>query len=435
VRWGYATEAKIHECLQLQKKTQKRLDQILVEQGLISRAVVDDEAQRLMEQVVFSTLSWPEAEARFEPCDRIPDLDVALSISVTRVIIEAIRRIPEEERFLELLGDLSAIPARVESGSGETDLLRLPEEAARMLSRIDGTKDARGLLDPTARMADAKILYALVFCGLVEMRPPRRPQEARKRRLAAAEQLAARGRHWNLVKDTYRRIDWLSHYDLLGISMSATPEEIEEAYRSRARLFDPQLDLRPDLKDCARELTVVFERLRIAHEILTTASSRESYDRKIQDTAAALWRANEDAIGPEGKVTDSTKVRASIARENYQRARQLIADLDYFPAIQLLEEAVNFSPTNLDYRCWLGRALSKNRLRREEAIEHLQEVVRLDPTRADCHAALAEVLLEHGRPEEAAIHARRAVEIDPEEPSYLALEARARKGPETPPSG
>ena len=101
VRWGYITEKDLEAALASQRETHERLDRILVGMGVVSRAVVDGEARRQMEQIVFSTLSWPDGAFHFEADTGPIELDVAVSLS-QEMIIEGIRRIPESEQFEQL---------------------------------------------------------------------------------------------------------------------------------------------------------------------------------------------------------------------------------------------------------------------------------------------------------------------------------------------
>jgi protein O-GlcNAc transferase len=48
-----------------------------------------------------------------------------------------------------------------------------------------------------------------------------------------------------------------------------------------------------------------------------------------------------------------------------------------------------------------------------EALNHLQEAVRLDPGYADAHHHLASALRAAGRRDDAIVHYRRALQIDP----------------------
>jgi hypothetical protein len=326
VRWGYISEEDLHGALEEQKRTHQRIDRILVEKGLVTRVVVDSEARRQMEQIVFSTLSWPEGSFHFEANTGPLELDVATALS-QEMIIEGIRRIPESEQFLELLGDLSNVPTLTRDPMS-TGSLRLLRDAVGLISRIDGTSSLRELLGAgstagtAAGTASAKILYSLLFAGIIEVHPAGEPALNPERRVSG-RRAADRGRGAfamelsqyksvsptetgfatadplplygapapgepnpplsprDLVLQTHRQLDWLSHYDLLGVSRKATTAQIEEAYRSRSLLFDPSLKAHPELVDCWRQLTVLTKWLRVAHRVLSNAETREAYDRKI----------------------------------------------------------------------------------------------------------------------------------------------------------
>jgi Flp pilus assembly protein TadD len=445
VLWGYISGAELQEALKLQKETGDRLDQILVENGLVTRAVIDSEARRLMEQVIFSTLSWPDGSFHFQQNTESIDPDVAFSLSATEMIIEGIRRTPESEPFMELLGDLRAIPTLVQDPMSSPVSSRLPQEALYLLSQIDGRTDARSLLKlaPGSQTAGAKILYSLLFAGLVEMRPhekevAHRSGEPSETAGAAANtevpkapepprpHEAVKSEHRDLVRNTYRRLDWLSHYDLLGISTDSTVEQIEEAYGARSPLFDPALQSRSDLAECGRELAVISERLRVAHEVLATATSREAYDKKIAEAESLVLPGTNDPSsgGKPEQAAGSAKMRRSTALANYRKAVQLIEQNDYFGATELLNEAIHFVPDSAEYHYVLGLAMLKNRLRRENALDHLKEAARLDATRPDVQASLAEVYLEQGSLEEARSHAQNATNLATEKERYREIERR-----------
>ena len=140
--------------------------------------------------------------------------------------------------------------------------LPLTPQEAYLLSRIDGVFDVEALLKigGTSRGATAKTLYALLSCGIVEwkkegvrLRRNRRGIRGAERRGPGAAD-AAHTRASELIKNTYRRIDWLTHYELLGVGPEATPEEIDQAYFERSRLFHPDLRHRADLAAFGKEL-------------------------------------------------------------------------------------------------------------------------------------------------------------------------------------
>ena len=63
------------------------------------------------------------------------------------------------------------------------------------------------------------------------------------------------------------------HYQILGISRTATSEDIQKAYREMARKYHP--DLHPD-DDAAKEQ---FKKVQTAFDVLNDPSKREMYDR------------------------------------------------------------------------------------------------------------------------------------------------------------
>jgi len=63
-----------------------------------------------------------------------------------------------------------------------------------------------------------------------------------------------------------------SYYSILGVSKSATTEEIKRAYRQKALLFHP--DKNPGNKNAATK----FKECALAYAVLSDAERRESYD-------------------------------------------------------------------------------------------------------------------------------------------------------------
>ena len=300
VQWGYVSVEDLDRALEVQRRDGGRLGAALVELGLVPRSVVDAEARRLMEQIVSSALSWPQGGFVFEPRESAQKgEDIARDLSVTAMIVEGIRRVPESQKFLELLGDLSRVPRPAASG-GQFELMKLPDEASAILSLVDGQRDVRALLDlaPGTRLAAAKILYTMVYCGFLELHAVERRELSAVPAAASKASRAARSErdHRSLVMTTWRRIDWLSDYDFLGVGTHATVPEIEDAYRRVSVLFDPALRDRPDLSDCGRQLTVLSHRAREAYETLADPARRAAYDAQIQ-SADGLMLASPDSPG------------------------------------------------------------------------------------------------------------------------------------------
>jgi hypothetical protein len=166
-----------------------------------------------------------------------------------------------------------------------------------VLGQVDGKRSTRELLQnaTTTPSARAKVLYSLLFAGIIEMKPdadPRSPaaptvdapgDDSLDATMPARPAPSLRPTSRQIVLDTYRQLDWLSHYDLLGVSQNVEPAEIETAFKERSRLFDPSLKSHPELVDLWRQLTVLAKWLRVAHGVLSNPEVRAAYDKKISE--------------------------------------------------------------------------------------------------------------------------------------------------------
>jgi curved DNA-binding protein CbpA len=414
-RRGCITDTDLNWALEtVAKQGRARLGKILVDRGLVSRTVLDAEMRRLVEEIVFSTFAWDSGEYRFQASSGVLDPDVALTLSTAAIIVEGIRRLPESDVFRERLGDGKRVPILATDPMSRYQYLPLTPQEAYLLSRIDGILEVDSLLKiaGASRAATAKILYGLISCGIVEWKEEGAERPASGRGgfhglnvEVGAEPTDRSPGHAELVRNTYRRIDWLTHYELLGVPRDATPEKIAEAYFERSRLFHPDLRHREDLGKFEKELVAVFERMKAAYEDLSDPDRRVLYDQSLDAAPPPLLMSEAPTADPE--------MRKKLAAQNFRRARQLIDEKDYHPAVQMLREAVRFVPDNAEYRYVLSQVELKNPNWTDQGLANLKEAARLDSRRVAFSIEAARALADHRRPIEAEPFARRAVSLDP----------------------
>jgi tetratricopeptide (TPR) repeat protein len=235
--------------------------------------------------------------------------------------------------------------------------------------------------------------------------------------------------HRALVRQVYRRLDWLTHYELLGTTPKASGGEIREAYRLRASLFDPAWRAHPELAECRRELATLSARVRAAFDILSDRQARARYDAQLRDEHLARMGVDP----PSGEAR--RQARRELAAASYKKAQELASRRDFSPAVEMLDQAVQLDPANAQYLFLLATIELKNRFWRQSGIEHLEQAAKLAPGRPEIAAALAEVYREAGRLSEAVSEARRALDLEPGSENYRILLYRIEHGAAPSPAG
>jgi predicted Zn-dependent protease len=154
----------------------------------------------------------------------------------------------------------------------------------------------------------------------------------------------------------------------------------------------------------------VFERLKLANGVLTDQAARAEYDAKL---AAPVNLLIEPAADPQARL--------EMAAQSFRRARQLIEEKDFHPAVEMLREAIHFVPDNAEYRFCLGKVEMQNANWVDRGLENLMEAARLEPKRQQYLCEAARALHTHGRKDDAALFAKRAVHLDPSRENHQLL--------------
>jgi len=170
LRRGLVREADFRAAIASDRERRSRLGKLLVERGLIPQHVLDAEMRRLAEEIVFSAFTWKDGEFRFEDDEGSPDADVWLDHSTAALIVEGIRRLPDGEEYVEMLGDLERRPAAIEDPMTRWGFVKLAPQEGYLFSLCNGKTSLRDILKlAPSRPGGAKILHALLACGLIEI--------------------------------------------------------------------------------------------------------------------------------------------------------------------------------------------------------------------------------------------------------------------------
>jgi hypothetical protein len=188
--------------------------------------------------------------------------------------------------------------------------------------------------------------------------------------------------HRERVAELLRQAGDASFYQLLDLPPTAAGQEVHEAYDQIARLVHPINASRLGLTGREAVLEVLFEHLTQAYLNLSHPERRKAYDRGL---SPETWAAVASPL--RGHRQEEAR---GIAHHYHKRALELIANDDYYLAIELLREAVRMSP-QAELYALLGKLQAKNPRWLRAAAESLQQALALGSKEADLSAALHDV--------------------------------------------
>ncbi len=123
VGYQHITEEQLSEAISRQEEQKKLLGAILIEMGLISHEDLDQMLRLKAEETIYSLFEWGEGDFRFLD-NELPEYElVKISIDVTGLILEGMRRLDELNRMRSVIPSPDAVPVVVKDDA----LLQDPE--------------------------------------------------------------------------------------------------------------------------------------------------------------------------------------------------------------------------------------------------------------------------------------------------------------------
>lgn len=159
----------------------RRLGEILVAIGALSRRELEVQARAQVEEVVFTVLGWSEGWFQFDegPASDIPR-EAGIRIATEALLMEGARRIDEWSRIQSRIPHLGVVPRLAAATSEEPGSLTLTPFEWRVLAGCDGTLDARAIARSlgASDFDVARTLFGLASAGVIVLHDPASAQAA-----------------------------------------------------------------------------------------------------------------------------------------------------------------------------------------------------------------------------------------------------------------
>ncbi len=240
-------------------------------------------------------------------------------------------------------------------------------------------------------------------------------EPVRPKRDAAAEEAAREiDESLNEAVELRKRMGHLDHRQLFGLSSKADEADIKKAYFKFARKFHPDRfgrDLDPQLKTQIDEL---FDRITKSYKALTTPGAAAAPPEPAPPSA-----------------DDSDKDPGKNADTRFRQGKTLYSQARYEEAIQYLEEAVRMNDNKGDYFLLLALAQAKVRGFSKKAEKNFLRAIELEPWNPEGIVGLGILYKKEGMNTRAKKQFERALEIEPNhQAAQRELESMDGKGEE-----
>jgi len=338
---------------------------------------------------VMPLFSLDEGTAAFTEDEALPPEKRVFLQSTATLVVDGVRSITNGLVLRRSLGDLKRPIHKAREPRFVPESLPLTEQERGIVAALAEPESIEVFLRRFSHQSVlvAKVVIAMMALGVFtvyEERDALRPSADTADMQRDLELLAAIGssdqRSLRAVAFS-RQMATLDHYQVLDIPRAATRQQIVTAHENVKKAYDPSTHP-PIVRE---SILTIHRRLDEALETLSIAHRRAEYDKLIHS------RRGEGAASIQQRLT-----QRSIAEQNFVKAQELTNQGDYYGAIVLLKQCVNFAPDHADAWALLGACQERNPRWRRDAVESFQKALSIDPNNVEAMISLGDLYRAQG---------------------------------------
>jgi len=385
-----------------------------------------------VQEIVYSLFNWVSGEFEFR-AESQPTSVPAVKLALPSLIFEGVRRITNMEVIHRGLKGSDTVIRLVPDFESKAASVFLKPEEAFVLSRIESSARISEILQisPLGLETTQRALYGFLATGIVEPvqgsasgRQATAPAASKAYRSGSAPEFPAETTGLqadaeaedteSVRSDVFLMLDGAktkNFYDMLGVSPTASLDEIKKSYYSLAKKYHPDRYHQSKSEDLKNALDQIFSTLAHAYDTLKVPATRGSYDAKVfrLETSAGVSPEKATPAAPA-----PTAPQQKLAELNYRQGRGQYDQQDYWSAIQAFRQSVRLEPKVARYRYWLAMSLAKNVKWRREAEEHFLKAIDLEQFNADYYVGLGMLYKEAGMQRRAEGQLKQALQVNPD---------------------
>jgi TolA-binding protein len=328
--------------------------------------------------------------------------------STAALIIEGVRSITNGLVLRRSLGDLKRDIGPARNSRFNLDLIPLTDNERKVANALTEAQTIETFLKhfSSDSVTAAKVVISLLAIGvfaIVEARTATPTPSSFDDMQRDLELLAAIGstdqRSLRAVAMS-RQLGSMDHYQVLEVPRAATRAQIITGGDDARRKFDPA-SFPPVVRD---SIQMILRRVDEAVNVLKDPVRRSAYDKLLQEKGS---RGSDVSI--QQRVT-----QRSIAEQNFNKAKDLSVAEDFYGAIVLLKQTVEYWPDNAQAWYLLGACQERNPKWRRDAAESYQMALSIDPNFIDALISLGDLYKSEGLTSRAQSCYEDVIKISPE---------------------
>ena len=156
--------------IQKKDKATRRLGQILVDEGYVESAVLEEYIREQISDALFDLMRWEEGSLRFESGEVFGQADLGLTVTIDSVLEDSVRRLELWNRIKDKIPSMETRFAMSPNPGQKPADIHLKPREWMLLCYMHGSRSVRELVELTGynEFETAKVLYGMYAGGLVE---------------------------------------------------------------------------------------------------------------------------------------------------------------------------------------------------------------------------------------------------------------------------
>lgn len=400
-RTGTITRTQSDASAELVKKTGKRQGDILISLGFITPDLLMDGIRYQIRQIIISLFNWRDGSYLFDESSLPDDDGVSPPINTLKLIIEGLHG-TEWSVVRKSLPSLKSLVLPNADQANPVQGSDLEQDQRAVLSLIDGSRSIEELClqssigDYNTLMAIYALLaLRMVNKGALKAGVPTKPgPEAAHaaielENISPVEPQAVEVLSKEALLEAHKRLAHQNHYEILGVGLNASAQELQKAYFSLAKHYHPDRHFGPALSEIIEILTELFNAIHNAYETLTDPDKRARYNRVLE---SGIRSTQTKERTPE----EEKQANKAAAAAHFKEGMRYFTGGNFWDAEEAFQWAVRFDPSRAEYVIHRALALSRLPRRGRDAEEYFLKAIIMEPLNIGYYLKLVDFYMRLG---------------------------------------